>query len=180
VTGLLAALGLRLAAIAVQPIAAAYRSSRDIQVLEKEYAAVRQRNEWLQNRVRYLNTPAGIEEEARRQGWVRAGEVRLRIVPLEALSQGTPHAPSARSERLLARPMPPAAALSAPPARPLAPPSGSVRFCDRPEGDQPTIERERSEQRARGAAEPRSATAERIQQFLATWGPTRWIGELFE
>jgi cell division protein FtsB len=169
VTGLLVALGLRLGAIAVQPIAAVYHSHRDIQVLEKEYASVRQRYEWLQSRVRHLNTSAGIEEEARRLGWVRSGEVPLRIVTLSE-----PSAPAGSPPPAAGGPAPVRAAGSAATGVSNATAAGTARAVRLTAQPAPTPVRLAADR------PPRSATAERIQQFLATWGPTRWIGELLQ
>jgi hypothetical protein len=138
--GLALAATVRLGTIAFQPILAGYRSGRDIRNLVTEYQEARCRNEHLHRQITFLKTSAGIEEEARRLGWVRTGERPLQIVLPEKLAGGHSDA---------------------------TPPSGSPSPCGagRPGGSIPT---------------PRSSTAERIQQMLATWSATRWLGEVLQ
>lgn len=52
-----------------------YRSVRDLDQKQAEYAAVEARNETMQEDVNALSTDAGIEDRARREfGWVKDGE----------------------------------------------------------------------------------------------------------
>src|SRR5688500_1169009 len=60
-----AALGLRVLTIAVQPCLAAYRSSRDIDTLRAQLHREAERHKRLQARIRFLQSDHGVEEEAR-------------------------------------------------------------------------------------------------------------------
>lgn len=101
-----AALGLRVLTIAAQPCLAAYRSAREIDVLRAQLLREEQRHQHLKSELSFLQSDHGVEEEARKLGWTRAGEVSLQLVtpeppPAAAKSLGTPHAagtsPSAAS-----------------------------------------------------------------------------------
>src|ERR1043166_1747040 len=80
VGGVVAAALVRVGAIALEPLVATYRSGRDIQTLEAQYHAELARRNHLQREIRFLSTNAGIEEKARRLGWVKEGETSLQIV----------------------------------------------------------------------------------------------------
>jgi hypothetical protein len=80
VGGVAAAALVRLGAIAVEPVVATYRSGREIQTLETRYRAELGRRSHLQREIRFLSTNAGIEEEARRLGWVKGGETSIQIL----------------------------------------------------------------------------------------------------
>jgi cell division protein FtsB len=78
--GVVAAALVRLGAIAVEPLVATYRSGREIQALEIRYRGELGRHNHLQREMQFLSTNAGIEEEARRLGWVKDGETSIQIV----------------------------------------------------------------------------------------------------
>jgi hypothetical protein len=132
--GLAVAAGVRFGTIAFQPILAGYRSGREIQSLVGECREARLRNERLHRQIAYLKTSAGIEEEARRLGWVRTGERPLQLV--------MPEKPATKSVL----------------------PEGSAAGTRKPAA----------------APTPRSSTAERVQQALATWSATKWLGALLQ
>lgn len=97
----------RAAAVAVEPLVATHRIGREIEALETRAAAEEARKERLLAEMAYLKTPTGIEEEARRQGWVCRGETAIRIVRPEGASpsdlEDAPQPPPARkslSDRL--------------------------------------------------------------------------------
>jgi cell division protein FtsB len=89
---------------AIQPFLLAHQETRQIRALQAEVAALEAKNEVLRRRARILNTPRGIEIEARRLGWVRPGEVLIQ-------TSNTPPPPAA----------------DAPSQLPDAPPLGAVR-----------------------------------------------------
>ena len=76
----IAAVVLRFVAIAVQPLMASYRSSRDIHVLRAQFEREMQRKNRLEAQRDFLKSDQGVEEEARRLGWTRIGEVPLQII----------------------------------------------------------------------------------------------------
>jgi cell division protein FtsB len=80
VGGVVAAGLVRLGAIAAEPLVATYRSGRDIQALETRYRDELGRRKHLQHEIQFLSTNAGIEEEARRLGWVKDGETSIQIL----------------------------------------------------------------------------------------------------
>lgn len=88
-----AAVVLRFLAIAVQPCLASYRSSRDMHVLRAQYEREMQKKRRLEAQSEFLKSSHGVEEEARRLGWTRIGEVPLQIIhpepprPLPAAGQ---------------------------------------------------------------------------------------------
>jgi hypothetical protein len=83
VGGVLAAGVVRVGTIALEPLVATFRSGREIQGLEAEYRAELARQAHLQGEIRFLSTPAGIEEAARGLGWVKEGETSLQLVKPE-------------------------------------------------------------------------------------------------
>lgn len=89
---------------AIQPFILAHQETRQIRALQAEVAALEAKNEALRRRARILNTPKGIEVEARRLGWVRPGEVLIQ-------TSNTPPPPAA----------------DVPSQLPDAPPLGAVR-----------------------------------------------------
>ncbi len=62
------------------PIRASYRIRQEVGQLELRRKQLQARHNHLKGQVVYLNTVAGVEEEARRQGWVRPGEVSVQIL----------------------------------------------------------------------------------------------------
>jgi hypothetical protein len=91
--GVIAACLVRVGAIAVEPLVATYNSGRAIQGLESKYHSEIARRGHLQHEIQYLTTKPGIEEEARRLGWVKQGETSLQIM----LPSGAPPDPFASS-----------------------------------------------------------------------------------
>jgi hypothetical protein len=173
--GLALAASLRLGTIAFQPILVGYRSGREIRDLAAEYQEARLRNERLHRQIAFLKTSAGVEEEARRLGWVRAGERPLQIV-----------LPDAADRRLAADRPPPTG--SGPSAadwqrtvrhRPLGDrlngsPGGEAA------GHSATVGAVAGPQSAVACPTPRSTAAERVQQILATWSATKWLGAVLQ
>lgn len=75
VIAFIAAAALVLAAILVYPSAQQYyQTYRENQRLQAEYLAIESRNAEIQSNIDYLNTDAGIEDQARQYGWVEQGE----------------------------------------------------------------------------------------------------------
>jgi cell division protein FtsB len=70
----------RFVAFAVEPVLATWRTGREIQRLQSELDRDRAVNKQLEQDIAYLQTPAGIEQEARRRGYVLPGEVALSVV----------------------------------------------------------------------------------------------------
>lgn len=73
----------RITAFAMEPLVVTMRTGQQIQGLKDQRKQEAQTNEQLRQDIAYLKTPAGIEQEARRRGWVRPGEVALSIVQPE-------------------------------------------------------------------------------------------------
>jgi hypothetical protein len=67
----------RIAAFAAEPVLATYRTGEACRDLEAQIAGQVAVNEALEQDIRYLGTRAGLEQEARRRGWVLPGEVAL-------------------------------------------------------------------------------------------------------
>jgi len=88
----MAAALVRLGAIAVEPLVATYRSGRDIQALEIRYRGEKTRQNHLQREIQFLSTNAGIEEEARRLGWVKQGETSIQILTPASVAVPAPAA----------------------------------------------------------------------------------------
>lgn len=85
-----AAVALRVGTIAVQPCIAALRSQRHIHGLRAQLHQEAERHQHLNAQIAYLKSPQGIEEEARKLGWTRAGEVALQIVTPEPKTAAHP------------------------------------------------------------------------------------------
>lgn len=73
----------RIAAFAMQPVLATVRTGAEIRRLQDVKRQEAQVNESLKQDILYLKTRAGIEQEARRRGWVKPGEVALALVQPE-------------------------------------------------------------------------------------------------
>ncbi len=80
----------RITAFAVEPVLATHQTGQEIQVLRQQLALERTINRQLQSDIAYLGTPAGIEMEARRRGWVRQGEVALSPITPESATPAVP------------------------------------------------------------------------------------------
>jgi cell division protein FtsB len=70
----------RIGAFAMEPLAATWRTEQEIRELRDATRKETAVNEQLRRDIAYLSTQAGVEQEARRRGWVRPGEVALSIV----------------------------------------------------------------------------------------------------
>jgi hypothetical protein len=70
----------RVATVAAAPLMATYRAGQEIGALQVELGRQGSTNAQLREDIKYLKTPEGIEQEARRRGWVKPGEVALSIV----------------------------------------------------------------------------------------------------
>lgn len=95
VTALVAFAG-RIAAFALEPVLATYRTGHEIQALEKAVAKVETKNARLKQDITYLKTPAGVEQEARRRGWVRKGEVAMSVIQPETVPGAAPLKPASK------------------------------------------------------------------------------------
>lgn len=78
----------RLTRFAVEPVAATYRTGLEIRALQASMSKDAATNLRLQQDINYLKTKAGIEQEARRRGWVLPGETALSIVAPEESGAG--------------------------------------------------------------------------------------------
>lgn len=58
------------------------REDREVRQVAAELSALRKENVELERRLRYLKTPEGVAQAARRLGWVKPGEVSL-VLPEE-------------------------------------------------------------------------------------------------
>lgn len=90
VTAVGAVIAARGSAVVFRPLAVAHRADVEIADLSGKVAAEETTQRQLRERLQYLRTPTGVEEEARRQGWVRGGETSLMLL------QPEPKAPAAR------------------------------------------------------------------------------------
>lgn len=79
----------RAAGIVARPVISIYRSGREIERLRARLAEQEERRRRLTVDMAYLKTPAGVEEEARRQGWVKHGETAIQLVRPEAAPPST-------------------------------------------------------------------------------------------
>src|SRR3954468_24132431 len=75
VNAVIAAVCLRVLAIAVQPCLAGYRSTRGIHALRTQLQREAERHQHLKSQIAFLQSDSGVEEEARKLGWTRVGEV---------------------------------------------------------------------------------------------------------
>jgi cell division protein FtsB len=112
----------RLAAFAVEPAMATYRTGQEIRTLEGELKQEEARHEALKDDLRYLRSKRGVEQEARQQGYVMPGEIALNLPPAPSTAQPGTTTPGAGST------MP--AKSAAPPAAATAPNSGSTAIAD--------------------------------------------------
>lgn len=74
----------RVLAFAVQPVLATYRTGQEIQVLEKTLTREAAVKKQLQDDIAYLRTSAGVEQQARRAGYVKPNEVALAMLTPES------------------------------------------------------------------------------------------------
>ena len=88
----------RVAAFAVQPVVMTQQMGGEVQQLQRQLAVENQANARLMQDIAYLKTPAGTEQEARRRGLVRMGEVPMSFVmPEGAPAPAAAPAPRPRS-----------------------------------------------------------------------------------
>lgn len=80
ITAVAAAIGLRMLTIALQPCMAAYRSTLHIRTLRAQLLREAERRQHLKSQISYLQSDQGVEEEARKLGWTKAGEISLQII----------------------------------------------------------------------------------------------------
>ncbi|MGI8972175.1 MAG: FtsB family cell division protein [Dehalococcoidia bacterium] len=80
ITAVVAAAGLRVLTIAVQPCLAAYRSSRHSHTLRTQLLREAERHQHLKSQISYLQSDPGVEEEARKLGWTKSGEISLQLI----------------------------------------------------------------------------------------------------
>jgi len=74
-------------AFALGPVGDTWRTGAEIRSLEGQVDQQKQINARLKQDIEYLRTPAGTEQEARRRGWVKEGEVALSVVAPEPLPE---------------------------------------------------------------------------------------------
>jgi cell division protein FtsB len=70
----------RIAAFAMEPVYATWSVGNEIKKLEAGLAKQKAVNARLQGDIRYLDTRAGVEQQARRLGYVKPNEIALTIV----------------------------------------------------------------------------------------------------
>jgi cell division protein FtsB len=80
----------RIAGIGAEPIMATYRTGQEIKGLQQTLAAKTAVNDRLRRDIAYLNTPEGVEQEARRRGWVKANEVSIAMVTADGEASAAP------------------------------------------------------------------------------------------
>jgi cell division protein FtsB len=100
----------RMTGIAAEPVLATYRTGQDIKHLQKAMTEEQAVNAQLRQDISYLKTRAGVEQEARRRGWVRPNEIALSVVLPEesageseakrAVQAEDPEAPRSISDRV--------------------------------------------------------------------------------
>jgi cell division protein FtsB len=101
INAVVAAVALRVATIAVQPCIAALRSQRHIHGLRAQLHQEAARHQHLNAQIAYLKSPQGIEEEARKLGWTKAGEIALQIVTPEPKGSAKPSSPAPAVDKSL-------------------------------------------------------------------------------
>jgi hypothetical protein len=89
----------RIAAFALEPVFVTYQTGQEIRHLQKVAGARSATNAQLRQDIAYLNTAAGVEQEARRRGWVKPGEVALSLVSPEDSAAAEAAAVGARPEK---------------------------------------------------------------------------------
>jgi len=80
VVGVALAIGTWLVGGVLRPIRLVTSEQRERDRVVAEYKSLRKHNEDLRRQLRYLQTPRGIEQEARKLGFVRPGEIAL-VIP---------------------------------------------------------------------------------------------------
>lgn len=106
ITGLVVASAGRAAQVVLEPLVTIQRRGQEITALRRERDQRRADNEQLRQDIAYLNSNAGVEQEARRRGWMKPGEVALSIVVPEPAaetqlaSEGKPAQNASAADRL--------------------------------------------------------------------------------
>lgn len=72
-------LGIALVGKVLRPIRLVSNEQRQKNRIVAEYKSLRAQNEILRRQLRYLQTPDGIAQEARKHGFVKPGEISLVI-----------------------------------------------------------------------------------------------------
>lgn len=88
--GLVFAFAGRIGGVALEPVLATYRTGREIRRLEAVLAREQAVNAQLRADIAYLRTRDGVEQEARRRGWVRSGEVALTVIDPQEENAASP------------------------------------------------------------------------------------------
>ena len=94
----------RMIGFAIQPVLATYRTGQEIQTLERDLVRQVAIKKQLEDDIAYLKTTAGVEQQARRVGWVKPREVALAMLEPESpappvepgVKPGTKPAPAAK------------------------------------------------------------------------------------
>jgi cell division protein FtsB len=70
----------RMTAWAARPLLVMHSAGLQINDLEARLGVQQDRKRRLLAEIDYLKTPTGVEEEARRQGWVKDGETAIQVI----------------------------------------------------------------------------------------------------
>ncbi len=76
VAGVILGVG-RVLSKAAEPYVVGYAESKEIAQVTQQIADEKAKRKDLKQQIRYLRTPAGMESEARKLGWVKEGEVAV-------------------------------------------------------------------------------------------------------
>ncbi|MBM3460201.1 MAG: hypothetical protein FJX77_16905 [Armatimonadetes bacterium] len=87
---------IRLCQFALHPVVRIVQTGDQIRNLEVAIAREKSYNADVRSDVEYLKTSAGIEQEARRKGWVRPGEIAISVVQPAVESGPTAGPPGSR------------------------------------------------------------------------------------
>lgn len=94
----------QIAAVAMHPLVATTQTGKEIRKMETQLKEELAANERLRDDIKYLKTPAGVEQEARRLGWTYSGEVALTLVQPETAPADTKPQPKPHSFETAAQP----------------------------------------------------------------------------
>jgi cell division protein FtsB len=89
----------RIIQFVTEPALSIHRAGAEIRELRQERDRRLAENERLRRDIAYLNSNAGIEQEARRRGWVMRGEVALSIVTPETPAEPVAATPAPQPVR---------------------------------------------------------------------------------
>lgn len=79
-----------IAAKAVKPYLIYYNENKEIAEIQKQIATEKAENARLKHELKNLDTRLGMEVEARKQGWVKPGEVAVILEPSDGPHNGQP------------------------------------------------------------------------------------------